>query len=226
MKCPNCGNKYEKLGQHFSVGSCDFPEIEDSKKEILSGLLMGDAYIKKSKYNSMIVSMCNEEFLEWLDNRLGWVSSGVIRVRTAKNSAKNNRESGFRPNAKEKDYSDVYRLTTFSHPLFNRMRNNWYSPEGKKFNMLKVTLSPEQLRMWYVSDGGLLERENRNPYAYFRLDSQKNLSENISELLEEIGIENNVRDGGNVIATTTESTPEILAYMGEPVPGFEYKWGK
>lgn len=226
MNCPECGKDYEKLGYHLSQGGCEFPEVDDSKRQILSGLLMGDGYIKESKYNSFIVGMCNREFLNWLDKRLGWLSCGVTKIRTAKKSAENNRKSGIRPEAKEKNYSDVYRLTTFSHPLFNVMRNEWYTPSGKKFNMDRVTLSPEQLKMWYVSDGGFMDREKRRPYSYFRLDSQSELAKIISERLEELGIENNVRDRGNVIAVTTTDTPKMLTYMGEPVPGFEYKWGR
>lgn len=224
MKCPNCGNEYSRIGQHWAM-SCGYPNISEDKRYIFSGLLMGDGYIPNcSDGNSqMRIRMVNEDFLCWLDSEISWLSCGVRFIKSAKDSAKDMRNRGYRPNAKEKNYSDVYELNTRTHPYFTSLRNSWYTP-NKKFNKTVIPHNYLTYKMWYVTDGGLCKRESRNPYAYFRMDSNSHFAKTISTRLSNIGIESNVRDGGNVLAITTESTPDFLDYIGEPIKGFEYKW--
>ena len=227
MMCPECNSDFDRLGTHLSLGSCDYPKISNQNKRILKGVLMGDSWIPSSYRNNpqMILDMCNKDFLTHFQKKLGWLCSSVNMIRTAEKSAENNRRQGFRPNANSKDYSNVYRLTTITHPWFRNIRDNWYIGSNKNIPVEKISPSPKLLKMWYVSDGGYLKRDKRNPYAYFRLDSHSHKAKHFSKLLTRVGVKNNIRDNGNVIAITTDSTEKFLNYIGDPEIGFEYKWG-
>jgi len=224
MNCPKCGKNLERLGQHWSM-SCSYPKINSRRRLILSGLLMGDGHIPESKdgETQMRIRLINDEFLSWLDDELSWLSCGVRFVKSAEESAKSMRDSEFRPDANSDDYSDVYEMNTRTHPYFTALRESWYTPD-KRFTKQIIPDNKLTYKMWYVTDGGMCKRENRNPYPYFRMDSNRNFAKVISRRLSNKGIESNVRDGGNVVAVSTNSTDDFLDFIGEPPAGFEYKW--
>lgn len=224
MECPSCRAEYDRLGQHWSM-SCGYPDVPEGMRYIFSGLLMGDGHVpdRKSGNTQMRIRMVNRDFLHWLDNKLSWISSGVRLVKSAEEAASDMRDRGYRPNAESENYSNVYELNTRTHPYFTALRNSWYTPD-KRFSENIVPHNPTTYKMWYVTDGGLCKREDRNPYVYFRMDSNRHFAKTISRRLSNIGVESNVRDNGNVLAITTGSTPDFLEYIGKPPKGFEYKW--
>jgi len=223
MRCPNCGEEKSRLGQHWAM-SCSFPKISDRNKLILEGILLGDGHVPDVKGNSqMRIRMTNEDFLHWLDSELSYMSNGVRFVKSAKESAEQNRKSGLRPNAKEENYNDVYELNTRTHPYFTKLRELWYTPD-KTYKEELVSFEPELIKMWYVTDGYLCERENHNPYSAFRLDSQSESADDIVERFINQGINCTSRDGGNVIAISPLSTMDFLEWIGSPPDGFSYKW--
>lgn len=225
MKCINCGQEKDRLGQHWAM-SCEYPRIDSYKRSLLTGILMGDGHIPayKSGNSQMRIRMTNKEFLDWLNSELSYMSNGVRFIQSAEESAKYMRESNFRPNAKKENYSDVWEINTRTHPYFTSLRKNWYTPE-KDFPLDLIPFNSVAISMWYVTDGYLCNRENHNPYSAFRLDSQSHKSDEISEKFDDIGFKNTVRDGGNVIAISPNVTPEFLQWLGKAPDGFEYKWG-
>lgn len=223
MECPRCLEDKDRLGQHWAM-SCDYPELSEYKKNILTGLLMGDGHVPKTHGNSqMRIRMINKEFLDWLDQELSYLSSGVRFIKSADDSAKQMRDSGFRPNAKKENYNDVWELNTRTHPYITNMRENWYVPE-KSFNLDIIDLNKDVIKMWYVTDGYLCDRDGHNPYSAFRMDSQSGTASEISKELSSMGFNNSVRDGGNVIAISPLSTIDLLDWIGDAPDGFEYKW--
>lgn len=186
---------------------------------------MGDGHIADTSWGQtqMRIRLINEEFLNWLDDELSWLSTGVRFIKSAEESARRMRDSGYRPNANSDNYSDVYELNTRTHPYFTALRNSWYTPD-KSFNRDIIPDNKLTYKMWYVSDGGMCRREGRNPYPYFRMDSNSEFAKTISRRLSNKGIESNVRDGGNVVAVSTQSTDDFLNYIGGAPSGFEYKW--
>jgi hypothetical protein len=81
---------------------------------------MGDGSIPDNGTDASIfhVPMINTRFLKWLDNELGVLTTGVRKKKTARELARNNRQSGFSPDAKSKNYHDMYTVWTRSHPFF------------------------------------------------------------------------------------------------------------
>lgn len=77
--------------------------------------------------------MTNRTFLEWLDNRLGILTTGVSLKKTASELASNNRQTGFSPAAREGNYHDMYTVWSRTHPIFNEMRETWYPDGAKRF---------------------------------------------------------------------------------------------
>jgi len=80
------------------------------------------------------------------------------------------------------------------------------------------------LKVWYVCDGTL---NNSNPRPRARI-AAKNESHCIDEIAQWITNEiGGVRAGaikhGNIVFDT-RNTQEFFKYVGDPLPGFEYKW--
>src|SRR6056297_1454358 len=97
--CPRCGKVYERLGQHWSMSnSCSHPTIPDSWIELLVGILMGDGTIHdppSAKNLRIEVTNINKTFLEWIDEKLSWLSNGVALRRTAEEIREENRDSQY-----------------------------------------------------------------------------------------------------------------------------------
>jgi len=224
MECPNCGDDKQRLGQHWAM-SCNYPYLGDYMRSIFTGLLMGDGHVPNptSGHAQMRIRMVNKEFLEWLDEELSFMSNGVRFVQSAEDSAEHMRKRGLRPNAKAENYSDVWELNTRTHPYFTALRRIWYVPD-KQFPVDYIPFNNNVVSMWYVADGYLCKRDKHKPYSAFRLDSQSNNAQKISKRLENSGFRNTVRDGGNVIAISPNSTPDFLNWLGDTPTGFKYKW--
>jgi len=231
VECPECSSGYQKLGCHWRYSPSHRPNLTQKQLEITTGLLMGDGTINKTSKNCYLESqMISKNYLEYLDNIFGVLGCSVKHSLTASESAKNNRNSGFRPNAKKENYSDVYRWSTRCHPKFNEFRE-WYS-SGEKVWPENIELTPTVLKHWYVGDG------------YY---SNKNTNNNINiAASNEFGNENKIenyfknadlpkpsnhsiyeKENGRkdyVIEWTVEDSYKLWDYMGEPLPDFEYKW--
>lgn len=225
MDCPNCEKDRDRLGQHWAM-SCEYPNIPDYMKSLFVGLLMGDGHVPNVSYGNpqMRIRMVNKPFLNWLDCKLEYMSNGVRFIQSAEDSAEYMKDRGFRPNADSENYSDVWELNTRTHPYFNEMRDTWYNP-SKVFPLDDITLNSTVVKMWYVTDGYICDRSNHNKYSAFRLDSQSEIAIEISEKLSNKGFKCTVRDSGNVIAVSPDSTDQFLNWLGEAPDGFEYKWG-
>lgn len=222
-KCPTCNDEYKGRGQHYRSSNCGYPEPDETDIDIIEGLLMGDGWLSSRPTNSKLqIRLTNKEFLEWLDSELYEYFMGVRFDRTAEESAENARKYGLRENAEPENYRDVYRLDTHCFPFLNRY-NDFQESECQVFPSERE-LSPEFVKMWYVSDGGLSQVSGKRPYA--RIRYRKN-SENIEEILEsfeEVGLEPYLRSDRTGICFTVDETPNFLDWLGEPLPGFEYKW--
>ena len=74
---------------------------------------MGDGSVPKTNDGShglFRLPMVNKQFLEWFDHEMGILSTGVVLKKTAAELARNNRESGFSPDAKAENYIICTRL--------------------------------------------------------------------------------------------------------------------
>lgn len=232
ITCLNCGDEYEQIGVHWSSGNvCYEPQMDDKLFEILVGNLMGDGCIDKTDKNpNLLCEMANQEYLEFLDSLFGVFSTSVRLSCTAEEAAKNNRERGFRPNADSDNYSDKYVFRTRNLSQLSSLAD-WYS-SGEKVFPESLELTPTVLKHWYVGDGhySLKEESNRGNIV-IAMNNERENKEKIENYFQDIGVEVGrwrEYDAGDYIDCAAvfhaDETEQLFEYMGEPLPGFEYKW--
>jgi len=228
--CPECGNEYEALGIHWSRSSCSAPELTERQKEIVVGLLMGDGSLNRGSKNPLIqVKMISPNYLEYLDDIFGCLSTGVTLVQTAAESAKDCRDRGFRPNAAEENYSDKYLWNT--RRLQELHEFNWYKT-GKKVWPEWIPMTPTVLKHWYVGDG-CFDNKNTSHHIQISMSDEIKNTDKVDNYFERMNLPtpsnyaiSERKDGGKKCDAefTRSASEELFEYMGEPLPDFEYKW--
>jgi len=192
-----------------------------TRVEMLTGILMGDGTVDRSGTNPRLkIEMTNKAYLNYVDNLLGNMSTGVRLVQTSEESAERMRSTEFRPNADSQNYSDVYRLTTRRHPSFVKF-SNWYN-SGEKI-IPKLELTPTILKNWYVCDGHLDKRDNSRPSVIFGITNEYERSDKLEQMFIEQGIDANTTKSKN-LRIGVDHTEKFFEFIGEPVDGFKYKW--
>lgn len=229
-QCPECGNEYERVAGHWALSSCDWPSFTTNQKDIITGLMLGDGCINNTNANPSIrVEMISPNYLEHLDQKFGVFGNGVRLHRTAEESAKQSRETGFRPDANEDNYSDVYKWESTTHPELQQF-SEWYST-GEKVWPEYIELTPTVLKHWYVGDG-TYENTNSNNRIRIACSNEINRTENIENTFEKAGLPIpywNIGNRKNGTKTCTavfkvDQSEKLWEYMGDPLPDFEYKW--
>ncbi|AGM10956.1 homing endonuclease with LAGLIDADG motif [Halorubrum tailed phage 7] len=207
IKCPTCGEKFQQLAGHWSFNPDHRPTVSRRLMEILTGCMLGDAGAQKPNKNTMIaVYNKNKKFLDHLHEELGCFSKGV----------------------EEKDggtYSDpnttYYRLRTACHPQFNWFAD-WYTKKGKKFP-LGIHLSPTTLAYWYACDGGLGGNRGRNRHIELYTSIEKDRLDEVAEWFTVFHLPK-PRTNRHTLRWTVAESRRVLRWMGDSVPGYEYKW--
>lgn len=220
VECPGCGTEYARIGSHWSypTSSCDYPPFTNRQLEIIKGLNMGDGCIREaSGYACMRVGSTNLPFLEWLDDRFGPLSAGVRLDRDSETIAANNEGRG---RWSDYDFKDLYLLALRSHPTFTKLRKQWYTDDGIRFPD-DLELSPESLRMWYVSDGSI-NWQGEYPYIAIGCSNENRRPQFIEGVFSDIGFD--IGYSSNCIRVPSYQREQFLEYIGDTIPGFEYKW--
>lgn len=232
--CPRGCGEYEHIGQHWSKGDvCIEPELSENQKEIITGCLMGDGFIDYSDKNpSFGIILCEEEYLKYIDEIFGILTTGVRMESTAKEKAEENRQRGFRPDADEEDYSDQYILPTRNLEQLSEYAD-WYS-SGEKVFPEEIELTPTTLKHWYVCDGSYsMKEESVRGNIVLSLNNEAGNEDKIESYFEDsVGCsvdywrEYETREGRIDLSAVfhADTTEELFEYMGSPLPGFEYKW--
>jgi len=226
--CPQCGKGYKSLSSHWNQSSCERPNFTNHQREIIVGLLMGDGYITMCGKNPLLeCEMISKNYLEHIDKQFGIFSNGVSLSKTAKENAKQSRENGFSPNAKEENYNDVYRWYSMTHPKLQEFLE-WYST-GEKVWPKNIELTPTALKHWYCGDGS---RDSHGSHNYIRI-AMANEVENrdkVNKIFENSGLPSpnnyNINKNNCIAQFTVDQSEELWEYMGEPLPDFRYKWPK
>lgn len=229
MQCFSCdyeGNK-RGLGSHYGSSPDHRPALSDEQHDIITGLLMGDGHINRSKKTpNLRAEMINKEYLQYLDNKFPHISLGVTKSRTSSQQAKNHRDSGFNTDASSDTYSDCYWWETMAHQeLFEYA--DWYE-SGEKTFPDNIEISPTILKHWYVCDGGLNDGSIR-----IYLHNERNNKDKIQRYFDSVCKDNiawSEVDRGNRSHTsinfTRRDTDHLLSYMEGPLPGFSRKWNR
>lgn len=233
VECPSCGSGYKALGGHWT-GSCDPPQLTDYQNELLTGLLMGDGYLRNQQNGNshFNVRVIKKPFLEWLDDQFGALSTGVRLKRTAEEIAKKNRESGFSSNADADDYHDYWSLQSRTLPELNDWRKNWYDPDHGKCFPENIDLTPTTMKMWFISDWHYNTSDSQN-HVECKTSNEALYGDKLKSYFESLPIDPSLNvyhadkySNGKYlqIRCSVDDTQRLFEYMGSPVPGFEYKW--
>lgn len=230
--CPECGEEYEQLGKHWRWNPDHRPELTQHQKEVISGLLMGDGCVNRDSKNPLIqCNMIRPNYLEYLDNIFGCLSTGVKLKHTAEENAQIKRDSGFSPNANAKDYSDLYIWRSRSLPELQEFAD-WYS-SGKKVWPEDIELTPTVLKHWYCGDGSWNNSGSRS-YVRIGMANEVENTDKVDRYFERanlptpsnyhIGELKNCDAMRCTAAWSVEDSKKLWDYMGKPLPDFEYKW--
>lgn len=223
MRCPSCGEDFQRLGLHWWHGTCPYPKISPEQQEMLTGLLLGDGSIPNQQggHNSIYhLPMTNRTFLEWFDSCMGILTTGVRLKKTAAELAINNRESGFSPKAKAENYHDMYTVWTRTHPFFNDLRE-WYDSGEKRFPQ-NLELTPKMTKYWYVCDGYLDVGRWGRPRIEIKARNERTRQKQLLSMFDDVGFDPTFKR--SEISFTCDETEELIEWMGDAPPGFEYKW--
>jgi len=227
--CHQCGNEYKRISTHWTSGSCSHPELSEHQHEVIVGLLMGDGYLATDKKNPyMQVRMTSPDYLNCLsEDVFSIISNGVHLKRTATECAQRDRESGFNEDAKAENYSDIYEFRTMCHPGLQKYEK-WYST-GEKVFPTDIKLTPTTLKHWFCGDGCLVNSK----WPKITLCNESSEEEKINNLFNEAGLSDffwnktQKRNSGVKMASIyfrEEGARKFYDYIGEPLPGFSYKW--
>jgi len=193
--------------------------ITERQKNIMKGILMGDAWICKEENKTpyLAIENTNKEFMFWLEDELKSLCSDLRIRNTAKESANKNKQYGYTVN--EENYNDIWVFETRSLKYFNKLRE-WYDT-GQKRIPENLELEPIILKLWYCCDGSLA----KNKYPVIYSSNENDRKSDILDIFEEINMEPSFTDGGGgCINFKNSGAEDFFNYIGKPLPGFEYKW--
>lgn len=234
-ECPYCENDYDYLGQHWRWNPQHRPKITQRQHEIVTGLLMGDGSIGGSDRKNQYIQCGNTnlDFLKWVGNEMGILSSSIRFHSSGEENGMKNIESGFSPNAEPNEYKDVYIWLSRSHPGFNKY-DEWYGDDRRKRFPEGLELTPLILKIWFCCDGWIDSRRERNELN-IACTNESDRKTYLRDLFKRKGfearfIEEKYRSGKYEgrdklkIRFTQSQSEELWNWMGGALPGFEYKW--
>lgn len=224
--CPVCGESNGRLAYHWSSNRCNYPEMSENQKEVVTGVLMSDGNInrREGRKPRFRVTSTNKKYLQHLDNIFGAFSTGPPTCyRTAEEASSREKIDRF----KNSTYQDQYTWTSRSIPIFERW-SSWYKT-GSKVWPEDINLTSTVLKHFYVGDGSL-HKENRTITIY--LSNEINNKDKVNSYFTQKGLpkpiwETPTRSDGSIsgrIRWNKDNSEKILEYMGEPIQGHEYKW--
>lgn len=225
--CPSCGVEYKNSGisNHWALGGCDYPDLNQTQKDIALGLMLGDGGLHRETRNaSILISSTTKSFLEWIDHQAGWLCTGSYTKTDGEYMAQYDEDHGRNVDG-DKDYKDTWTIQLRCHPYFNRYREWYEEKNGRQVAVAgeDVWMSPTVVKVWWVSDGHFRWNDGGSGCATITSENNTLHLERFSDLFkEEIGIR--PRTNYRRLIFGVHDTKEFLEYMGDPIPGFYEKW--
>jgi len=227
LSCEECGEEFNHIGRHWVYNKSHYPDLSDEKESILIGILMGDGSLStQNKTNYMRVVNTNFDYLEYINSKFPKLATGTKLKKSAEQKASADRQNGFNESAVAENYQDLYYVQFRGHPLFNKLEN-WYSPDKQYPEGL--TIDKQIMRHWYVCDGHI--RNDRAGQIKISVVNERNSINKLRSIIQDSDFPNfdcvhNYDCEHCSIVWNKESATNLLSMLGEPVPGFEYKWRK
>jgi len=224
--CTQCGGEYDVVALHWSQSSdCSHPLLSDYQREIITGILMGDGSIinEGNRNPHLKCDMVTKKYLEYVDKEFGMFGKGVSSgITEEKRSEKESTEKNIKT---KKNYGDVYRWRSMSHPELQEFVD-WYST-GEKVWPETIELTPTTLKHWYCGDG-CWNNYGSNNYIKISMSNEVENTNKVDQLFENVGLPSpsnyNISENHCDAEFTVNQSHKLWQYMGEPLPGFEYKW--
>jgi hypothetical protein len=223
-ECHDCGSEYKRISTHWSRSSCNYPNLSEKHHEIITGMMMGDAWAEGNDNNDKArirIESITKPYLEYLQQELKPVSGEVSLRRTAEEMVES-------LGGDIENTNHSYKLDTMYHPELTRYRQ-WYE-SGQKVWPKELQLTPTALKHWYCGDGHY-NNAGSNRHIKISMSNEYDNTEKVSNMFKRIGFDTanyNIqsrRDGIICDLTfTVDETERLFDYMGDPLPGFEYKW--
>jgi len=246
-------NKYinEKLSQTEIAKLCNVSRwtINDKleKNNIQKRTISESVYIKRANHCNL-----SQEAIEWINGEL--LGDGCLTTTEKRGRKSYNVSALFRYGSKYKEYIEYIAKTLDSFGIkqsgkiieyYNKRQNTycykynshsykelfdiykkWY-PNGKKIVPKDIELTPLTCRQWYIGDGSLIQRGNRNIKPFIVLCTMGFLFEDVNRLISKL---NNLglkatRYTKNTIYISAYSIKSFLNYIKKcPIDCYQYKW--
>lgn len=192
---------------------------------------MGDGSLHASSKNAcIVVEMSSPNYLDYLSKKFPQLSTEPSLKHSSEESAARARESGFRPDAQAKNYQKMYLWNTRRHPYLNNFEE-WYGENGKTWPE-NLKLAAKTLKHLYVGDGSIEDKNGAGLRLHIAMNNERHNKEKVESYFKEAGLpapdywcENNAGGVERCKARWyKENALKLFDYMGDPLPGFEYKW--
>lgn len=217
--CPTCGDSFSCIGQHWSQSDCPYPELSEYQHKLVVGLLLGDGTLNnRDGRPRLVVNSITKPYLDYLRNVFGVVATDVSRVVTAEEQAE--QVSEYNGNGHVEDYHDIYRFSTRKLPALKPYAE-WYST-GEKRLPEALDLDPVTLKHWYVGDGTFVNHDRKN-HVQISTSNERDRPDTVEAVLHSAGFEIGWWEDHS-FNLSSHDTEDFFEYIGEPLPGFEYKW--
>ena len=176
----------------------------------------------------LFVNMITPEYLNYLSEMFSYLSTEPKLRKTAEQSAEETRKASLTGTADKEKHSDVYHWRVSANPELERWLK-WYE-SGEKVFPENVKLTPTTLKHWYCGDGDFHVESGR---ARISLSNERDNKKKIMDMFERAGFEDftwcRSKSRGDYadsvrITFNKEGTKWFFRYIGNPLPGFEYKW--
>ena len=163
----------------------DFPELTEKQLEIITGGLLGDAFIPQNKRSKgSNCCFCKEQrsdrldYLQWHFDSLTPYSKKIYHLNKSARKILNGKVTN---NIEGNWYkSCIYR--SCSHTVFTELRKKWYSDDGVKQIPFDIKLTPLSLAIWFCDDGNNNFKKHRirfstDAFTYTEIEFLSNLLE-------------------------------------------------
>jgi hypothetical protein len=188
---------------------------------------MGDGWVSEpngsNNHAVLEVASITPEFLSHLHESTFPFSTEPTFYRSGEEVAESAAAAG--QNADAEQTNDQYHIRSRAHPFFGELRG-WYD-EGEKRFPEDLNLTPTIAKYWFAGDGlvGWSHGEwSDEEYGHISFAASNEIDRYgyLCGLFD--GLDVSPVADGHKLRFNCEDSQKILDWMGDPVPGFEYKW--
>ncbi|UBF22951.1 LAGLIDADG endonuclease [Haloarcula virus HVTV-2] len=202
--CPTCGKRFERIGRHWSHNPQHRPNFTEKQMDILTGILMSDGHIDRSGTPLLVLKTTNDRYLNHLKKQFGVLSNEPYLYKEKSGRA-----------------NDMYNWTTKSHVQLKEL-GQWYS-SGKKTWPEDISLTPTVLKHLFIGDGSY-SKHGSNDHISISIANERQNTEKVEGYFENVDLPTPSNWTEHGAHWNVEDSETLWEYMGEPLPGYEYKW--